>query len=243
MSGQMWSPTKARLNRRRNKATKLMLDLSGHIRGDAPLVSASSSAEDDVAMKQKVENTIAKLPPDKQKLLEIIKDKETYSVRERVEAEVELNKDPDLSQLMRDMKYVKGRSSLLGLKNKTEEEQAKIMEELIKEEEERDQQEKKGFKDKKQLAAKEKKDNKERQAKALRDANTQVANQRAKDTAALKDLAATTNKKVAEKIDKKEQEDKEHEAYKEDMLKHEDNDVIRTLKEARLDQRDMNTKL
>jgi hypothetical protein len=240
MGDAMWSPTKARLHRRRNKAVKLQLDLSAHIKGEAPL-GGTTNAADDVDLKKKMEKTISELPKEKQKLLEIIKDKKSYSVRERAEAEVEINKDPELCQLMKDMKYIKGRSSLLNLKSKTEEEQAKIMESLIQEEETREKNEKAEFKNKKLERAKEKKETKKRQEKALRDAKTQAADQRAKDAAALKDLAKATKKKVAENIDKKLQEEKEHEAFKEDILQYEENDVIRTLKEARLDQKDINT--
>lgn len=239
-----WSPAKAKVNRSRSKQAKLQLDLSAHIKGppepNSPVKSPKKKAlDEDEAMREKVEKEIAKLPQETRKLLEIIRNEnKIYTVKERVEAEVELNKDPDTAQVMRDMKYIDGRVSLLNLKEKTEAEQQQIMADLIKEEEKREAEEQAEFKKNRDEKRREEKERVAKLKKAQRDAKTQAADTRAKDAEDLRKIAEGTKAKVSQKIQDKAQQERDHEARKKDLLKDEDDDVLRALKEARLDQQE-----
>ena len=243
-----WSPTHAKLNRRRSKGAKLALDLSGHIKGN-PMddndggatrhkLEDSASSLDAAALQAAVQT----LTPRQKKLLDTIQDP-SKPVRERVHAEVTLSKEPNASQIMKDVKYSGGRKTTLNFKAKTEAEEQRLMDEFIKTEEKREKAEQKQFAENRRLRQKEIRDRKQREQKAERDAYTNAAKQKAKDAEELKNLVVSTKNQVeVNKIRNdrrlKEQHDA-HEQLKADLLGHENNDVIYKLKEARIDQKEI----
>jgi predicted small metal-binding protein len=236
-----WSPTKARLSRRRNKAEKFHLDLSGHIDGN-PLEASSntSSLEDSFS---NLNAAVETLTPEQRKLLDTLQD-HSKPVRERVEAEIALqNSDPDAAQIMKDAKYTGGRKSTLNTRQKTLEDDEKTMNNLIREEKVRNSKEQKQFAKQKQERQNEARAAKAREYKAEVDAKKFAANQLAKDAHAITDMAQKTKEKVKQNAKetsrRRAQESKEAEERREELLLSEDNDVLRKLKEARIEQKDI----
>jgi hypothetical protein len=237
-----WSPTKARLNRRRNKAEKLQLDLSAHIQGDAPLHESTTTSplEDSFS---NLDAAVQTLTPHQKELLDTIHDP-SKTIKERVQAEVTLSKDsPDAAQIMKDAMYTGGRKTALDRRDRSSKEEQRLMEGLIKTEEARDKDEQTQFRKNKHDRQQEVRDRRAREYKAVRDATRGAADQRAKDAGALRSMATKTREKVKQNAEEKARrlarEEQERDDLKKELLRSESNDVIRTLKEARIDQQEI----
>ena len=260
-----WSPHQASLQRRRNRAVKLELNLSDHVRGMDLENKERTSKEKEVLKKAGPDKRLSvtpkrvkskasrrdslepispvndkkntlKLDPEVQEKLALIRDKNA-PLRERVQAEVELARNPETAQLLKDTRYQFGRKSKIISKQEEEAEIARLMEQHIEEEEERARQEAEELKAARNKKLKEAREKRQREKQAALDAKKHALETIANDTEKLRKDAERARRKAEKNKLKKEKEAAEHEKRKEELLKDEDNIALRLLKEARLDQK------
>mmetsp|Transcript_51330 Transcript_51330/g.77964 ORF Transcript_51330/g.77964 Transcript_51330/m.77964 type:complete len:265 (-) Transcript_51330:135-929(-) len=253
-----WSPTKARLSRRRNKAEKLQLDLSAHI--TPPLEKGGAAADKNNKNNNANNNSnsilndsfsnidaaVETLTKHQRQLLTTLQDP-SQPIRDRVEAEIALLNDPspDVAQIMKDAQYTGSRKTTLQSLERTEQQEKAVLQGLLKEEATRDEREKMGFAKKRQERRQEERERLAREYKAQVDAKQRAANQFSKDAATLKELAKKTKEKVTQNAKetsmRKQREEEKVDHLKQELLATEENDVLRKLKEARIEQRDIHT--
>jgi hypothetical protein len=163
----------------------------------------------------------------------------TVPLKERLEIEVILLKDPETKGIVRNMRYAGARKSVLKKVEGEHKEQEEQLNKNLKEEVIRQAQED----EEKRLRLEGIRETKLALKQNMRDIQKSMVYSLAKDLENIRIQAEQTNKAVAENIKRKKKEEEEREEIKKIVLSTEKNHVLRTLKEARLDQREIKSRL
>ena len=198
----------------------------------APRVSRTFSGD---KKGKKKDRSLSPPPPEIQAKLDILCDEKT-SPLERVTIEIEMNKDHKTRQYLLKSRYERDKKKTLDSHSRLEHEHDEQMADNIRKEAERAKKENEEFEDARQARIKEEKESKMRLKKAKEDARKHAIAQYAKDAEELRKTAERAKKVQAKNIEKRQKEREEHEAYKEKVLAGE-NDVMRALKAAMIDQK------
>ena len=178
------------------------------------------------------------LPPEVQVKLDKLFDPNSTPL-ERVQIELEMNKDPVQREYLVNAKYKHNRKKTLNDADNYDMEKEQQMEHNIRKEAERAKQEQEEFEGKRQERIGEAQQRKARLAQAAEDAKKHAAAQRAKDYEDLRRTAEKTKQVQAQNIQKRQLEREAHAQYKEKALSNEESDVIRALKGAMIDQKEI----
>ena len=175
------------------------------------------------------------VPPEIQTKLDIIFNENT-PVKERLELEVRMGRDPVERNYLVVARYDRDRMTMIDLVEDLNDQQEEEMAEHIRKEEDRAKEEQDEFEAKRQARIKEGKESKARLQKAAEEARKHAAVQRAKDAEELRRAVEKTKRGQAQNIEKKQKGRDAHEAQKKRLLADEENDVLRKLRAAMIDQ-------
>jgi hypothetical protein len=257
--GTPWSPHMAALKRRREGRAKPDIDFSNLLddpdfelfgkAGAAKLKASEGAAQKGEFRNKRRESgeeaagvatakSLKKLSAETAAMLAKLNDP-SVPLKERVEIEIELLKNPETKGLVGNMRYkgaLKSHLKEVEDEHKQEEEQLKknLKEEAVRQAHEDEDN---------RLRLEEIRETKLASKQVIRDIRKSMANSLIKDLENIRIQAEQTNAAVAENIVRKKEEEDERTEIKREVLADEKNDVLRALKEAMLDQRDIKSEL